>query len=151
MKPYIHKVQYYETDRMQVTHHSNYIRFMEEARVAYLTAIGWDYRRMEQAGILSPVVEVSCRYLKTTTFEDSISIEVAVEDISAVKLKLSYRMESGGETVFRAVSTHCFLNGQGKPIHLKKELPGFYDALAKLKKQEEAPDKEKESQGDADR
>ena len=37
---YKHKVHYYETDRMGVTHHSNYIRIMEEARVAYLDAIG---------------------------------------------------------------------------------------------------------------
>ena len=33
MIPYIHEVKYYECDRMGVTHHSNYIRFMEEARV----------------------------------------------------------------------------------------------------------------------
>ena len=35
IKPYIHRVHYYETDRMGVTHHSNYIRMMEEARVDF--------------------------------------------------------------------------------------------------------------------
>ena len=29
MKEYKHKVQYYETDKMGITHHSNYIRMME--------------------------------------------------------------------------------------------------------------------------
>lgn len=49
---YAHKVQYYETDRMGVTHHSNYIRWMEEARVDFLAQIGWDYAKLEEAGII---------------------------------------------------------------------------------------------------
>lgn len=133
MEPYIHKVQYYETDRMQVTHHSNYIRFMEEARVAYLSHIGWDYRRMESEGVISPVVEISCKYRKTTTFEDIISVEVFVKEVSAVKLKLGYIMKSEDEVVFTAESVHCFLNKDGAPLHLKKELPGFYESLISLK------------------
>lgn len=36
MNAYQHTVQYYETDRMGITHHSNYIRWMEEARVDFL-------------------------------------------------------------------------------------------------------------------
>ena len=43
MQTLTHRVQYYETDRMGVTHHSNYIRFMEEARVAYLEQLGFPY------------------------------------------------------------------------------------------------------------
>ena len=133
MEPYIHKVQYYETDQMQVTHHSNYVRFMEEARVSYLSRIGWDYKRMEAEGIISPVVEISCKYRKTTTFEDVISVEVYVKEVSSVKLKLGYRMKKEDELVFTAESVHCFLNKEGAPINLKKELPGFYETLLSLK------------------
>ena len=66
MKPYIHKVQYYETDKMGITHHSNYVRWMEEARIEFLDQIGWSYVRMEEEGIISPVLAVkigraSCR------------------------------------------------------------------------------------------
>ena len=50
MSGYVHKVHYYETDRMGVVHHSNYIRWMEETRVAFLDAAGWPYERMEQEG-----------------------------------------------------------------------------------------------------
>lgn len=46
MKPYIHKVQYYETDKMGITHHSNYVRWMEEARIEFLDQIGWSYVRV---------------------------------------------------------------------------------------------------------
>ena len=67
MTPYRHKVQYYETDRMGVTHHSNYIRWMEEARVDLLEQIGWGYDRMESLGIQSPVTGVGCVYKAPTT------------------------------------------------------------------------------------
>lgn len=50
MRPYQHKVQYYETDQMKVVHHSNYIRWFEEARIDYMEQLGMPYgiwRRME--------------------------------------------------------------------------------------------------------
>lgn len=134
METYTHKVQYYETDKMQVTHHSNYVRFMEEARVAYLSKIGWDYKTMEEKGVISPVVEIHCKYVKTTTFEDNILVEVFVQDVSAVKLKLGYCMKVTDDIVFTAESVHCFLNADGKPLHLKNQLPEFYETLMSLKK-----------------
>ena len=48
MKLYEHKVQYYETDKMGIVHHSNYIRWMEEARIDFLSQIGWDYKKLEE-------------------------------------------------------------------------------------------------------
>ena len=47
MNAYRHTVQYYETDRMGIVHHSNYIRWMEEARVDYLAQLGWGLERLE--------------------------------------------------------------------------------------------------------
>ena len=60
MSKYIHKVNYYETDKMGITHHSNYIRFMEEARMNFLSEIGYPMTRLEEEGITSPVVSVNC-------------------------------------------------------------------------------------------
>ena len=60
MFTYTHVVQYYETDRMGITHHSNYIRWMEEARVAMLEDMGFGYQKLESMGIASPVTEVDC-------------------------------------------------------------------------------------------
>ena len=60
MKLYQHKVQYYETDKMGIVHHSNYIRWMEEARIDFLSQIGWDYKKLEESGVISPVTAVDC-------------------------------------------------------------------------------------------
>ena len=69
MKEYIHSVKYYETDKMGITHHSNYVRWMEEARIDFLDQIGYSYKRLEEEGIVSPVIAIDCKYKATTTFD----------------------------------------------------------------------------------
>ena len=131
MNDYFHKVHYYETDRMGVTHHSNYIRWMEEARVDYLEQIGCGYAAMEESGVVSPVVGLECKYLRTTTFDDTVRIRVRVREYRGVRVYFSYTMQNAatGETVFTGVSEHCFLNAEGRPIILKKQLPEADRAL----------------------
>lgn len=129
MNSYKHIVQFYETDKMGVTHHSNYLRFMEEARVGFLKNIGWGYDRMEKEGIISPVVDVSCKYVKPTTFADEIVIKINVEEVTKTTIRLSYVMNVEGVVVCLAHSSHCFLNGIGKPINVQKLYPDFCEAL----------------------
>lgn len=133
MEQYKHVVQYYETDKMGITHHSNYIRWMEEARVDFLKKIGWDYDKLEQLGIISPVVDVSCKYLRSTTFANVVTIRVVVEEFKGVKLILRYEMTGeDGKAVAQASSTHCFVDVQGRPIRLAKQFPEFNEKLISL-------------------
>ena len=134
MQAYIHKVQYYETDKMGVTHHSNYIRFMEEARTDFLEKIGYPFLRMESEGIASPVIGVAMEYKKPTTYADEIEIEVQVENFSGVRCCFAYVMKCHGEVVCMATSQHCFLNTQGRPISLKRNFPELCALLESLKK-----------------
>lgn len=130
MKPYRHKVQYYETDKMGITHHSNYIRWMEEARIDFLEQLGWSYASMEAKGIFSPVLSVSCDYKHSSTFSEIICINVTVEKLTGARLTLGYQMENEeGKTVCLAHSEHCFLNVAGRIVRLSREQPEFYAAL----------------------
>ncbi|MCQ2770860.1 MAG: acyl-CoA thioesterase [Clostridia bacterium] len=133
MKMYKHRVQYYETDKMGITHHSNYIRWMEEARVDFLEKIGYGYDKLEKDGIISPVVNVNCDYRKPTTFADDITIDVVVEEFKGIKLIIRYTMTNqNNDTVCTAHSSHCFVNAAGRPIHLSKMFPDFAKALTDL-------------------
>ena len=134
MKPYIHKVQYYETDKMGITHHSNYVRWMEEARIEFLDQIGWSYVRMEEEGIISPVLAVNCRYKHSTTFSDEISVTVKVKEFKGVRLILEYTMKNRKDdfVVLTGTTEHCFLNTQSRPINMKKEFPSLFQVLTDL-------------------
>lgn len=129
MEPYTHRVNYYETDKMAITHHSNYIRFMEEARVDFLEKIGYPFDKIEEEGIVSPVIRVEYNYRKTTTFADVISIEVKVEKLTPVKLTFAYTLTCNGETCGLGKSEHCFLTMEGRPMIIEKEKPEFYKTL----------------------
>ena len=133
METYTHRVSYYETDMMGVVHHSNYIRWMEEARIDFLRQAGWDYARLEAMGIMSPVTAVQCRYRKPAAFPDAISVTVAVGEYRGVRLKLRYAMENeDGDAVCEGTTEHCFVGGDGKPVRLDRACPGFHEFLKGL-------------------
>ena len=135
IRDYVHTVQYYETDRMGITHHSNYIRWMEEARVDFLSQIGWDYARLEESGIISPALNVTCDFKRTTTFSDKITIRPTVAEFNGVKLKFSYEMKNEeGTVVFTATSMHAFLNKEGRPVRMKQDYPELYETIQNLVK-----------------
>lgn len=130
MRPYQHKVQYYETDRMGITHHSNYIRWMEEARVDFLEQLGWGYDRLEALGVGSPVLGVACSYKQPTTFHDTVEVTVCLKEYRGARMTIGYEMRdaAGGGLVCTGSSQHCFVNGAGLPARLRRDLPQF-DAL----------------------
>ena len=136
IKPYIHRVHYYETDRMGVTHHSNYIRMMEEARVDFMAQLGWPYAKMEALGVMSPVTALNVKYIAPTTFDDQVEVRVFVKAFNGVKLVICYEMVKldGDEpvTVLTGESEHVFLNGEGRFVRMKREMPEFTQLLLDL-------------------
>lgn len=132
MKIYQHKVQYYETDQMAIVHHSNYIRWMEEARIDFLSQIGCDYKSMEDSGIISPVTAVECKYKVSARFGDTVSIQVWVEEFRGVKLKLGYEMHNqDGTLLSEGRSEHCFVSREGKILNMKRAAPEIFETLCR--------------------
>ncbi|MBQ7906955.1 MAG: acyl-CoA thioesterase [Clostridia bacterium] len=139
MESYIRKINYYETDKMGITHHSNYIRIMEEARVHFLEQIGCGYTKMEEDGIISPVVSVECKYNRPTTFGNTLRVQVEIVEYKRLLLTVSYKMYNTETEELCVVgkSRHCFVNAQGKPISLKKTYPQYDAIFSALCKDEE--------------
>lgn len=80
------KINYYETDKMGVVHHSNYIRYLEEARTGWMEEIGIPFEVLEENGITIPVLGVECEYKHHVTFGDTIIIEVFVKEYNGVRM-----------------------------------------------------------------
>ena len=133
MKKYVHKVNYYETDKMGVVHHSNYVRWMEEARVCLMEQMGYSYFKLESIGICSPVLAYSCEIKHSTFFGNEVEILAKVKKYNSVRLEIEYEMMVDDKIVATGESKHCFTNSQGKPISLKKECVEldklFYDYI----------------------
>ena len=130
MTSYKHKVQYYETDKMGIVHHSNYIRWMEEARVDFLEKIDWSYDQLEKVGLVSPVLSLNIDYNHPTYFSDIVSIDVEILELKMSKMRVGYKMTNEeGKVVDKCESSHGFLLSSGRPAILKRDFPGLYEAL----------------------
>ena len=116
---YQHYIQYYETDKMGVTHHSNYIRFMEEARVEFFKSIGFDYFEFEKFGIVSPVVGLNnIRFKRPSTAGDTLDIEVSIKSMTSVIFTMQYVMKNKDTVILTGESDHCLLSKEGKIVPL---------------------------------
>ena len=131
MNHYQHEVKYYECDRMGVTHHSNYIRFMEEARIDWLDQLGFGFEKIEAENVFSPVIAVTCEYKRPTTFKDIIDIEVNIGEMSEMKFEFNYTMRVDGKVVCTAHSFHCFIENN-RPVAISKRLPELYRSLLSM-------------------
>lgn len=123
---YIHKVHYYETDRMGIVHHSNYIRWIEEARTEYTRLRGIDYAEMEAQGVLMPVINVNCSYKQSATFGDVVKIETSLRFFNGVRAVFSYAiyLKDKAHLIASAESKHCFIDKQTRrPVNIKKLFP----------------------------
>ncbi len=123
---YERTAKYYETDQMAIVHHSNYIRWFEEARIAYMKDAGLPYSEMERQGVMIPVLGVDCEYLKPVKFDRTVLVYVKITEFSGVKLLIEYEVRDKETDVLHITghSKHCFVNADTfKPVRLSKNYP----------------------------
>lgn len=130
--PYERKVYYYETDKMGIMHHSNYIRIFEETRVSFLNQAGMPFENIEAAGILMPVLSVECRYKRPLRFDEPFAVYPKITKFNGTTLFLSYRIVSRltGDLCAEGSSSHCFTDTELKPVRTKLKFPEIYKVFA---------------------
>lgn len=130
---YSRKINYYETDGMKIVHHSNYIRFLEEARIYYMDKIDLPYNKMEEEGVMIPVTSVNCTYKHPCKFNDEIEIEVKIKEYTGVKLVIEYEIINKTTDLLAVIAEtkHCFTDKNMKPISLKKVKPNMHGVIQK--------------------
>ncbi len=131
MHAYTRRVNYYETDKMGMVHHSNYIRYFEEARINFMEESGYPYPRLEEEGIISPVVSISCEYKRPVHYPDTVVINVYL--VSMTKFRCTFRYEvkdaATGELRTTGQSQHCYLSASGGIVNIQKENPAFFETF----------------------
>lgn len=126
---YQRQPHYYETDQMGIIHHSNYIRWFEEARVALLEFLNLPYHQLENAGLIVPVLAVSCEYKQMIRYGDTVRIDIFVDNYTGTRLDFRYEIHdsSSNELLTVGTSQHCFLKkDSGRLVRLQKTQPAFH-------------------------
>ncbi len=131
---YKRAANYYETDQMGIVHHSNYIRWFEEARLAQMEAVGIPYQDLEANGILIPVLGVDVTYKKAVRFGETVIIEPKVIRYTGIKMKITYVVKDSetDEVCCVGSSSHGFVDKELKPLYLKKIFPDIHEKFAAI-------------------
>jgi acyl-CoA thioester hydrolase len=109
------RVRYGETDQMGYMYYGNYAQFYEVGRVEMLRSLGLTYRGMEEFGVMMPVLELKCRYIKPALYDEEITIKVIMETMPGVRIHFKYELT----------------NEQGELINLGETLLVFVDMKTK--------------------
>lgn len=130
--PYKRKAYYYETDRMDIVHHSNYVRWLEEARVDLMSQMGYDFVEMEKLGVVSPVLSVETHYKYPVKFGDEFEIICKVIKFNGCQFELDYEIFNltTGQLSCTAHTSHCFSTSELKPIRLQRKFPEIYEKFS---------------------
>lgn len=134
MTEYTHRVQYYETDKMGIAHHSNYLRWFEEARLDYMDKIGLPFSVMEELGYGCPVLSAECEYKKSVTFDDTVKIITKLTEYGNVRHSFCYTVLNAktNEICATGKTEHCLLNESGRVTSLKRKHPELFDKFTAL-------------------
>ena len=105
------RVWYVDTDQMGIVHHSNYIKYYEEARSAFMRHLGVSYADMEAQGVLMPILKVESNYKRPARYDDVLTVRIIIKDIPMARFTAEYEIfNSQGELLNTGVTVLGFLN-----------------------------------------
>ena len=116
---------------MAIIHHSNYIRWFEESRIDFMDKMGFSYKRMEDEGVIIPVLEVACQYKSMVRFGDTVVITPRISEYTGTRMTITYEIHDKATGVLRTTgsSKHCFMTKDNRLGSLKKLLPEAHNAF----------------------
>ena len=107
------RVRYKETDAQGRVHHGNYFTYFEMGRVEQLRASGYDYRKLEEQGVLMVVYDIGCRYHAAACYDDLLTLRTTTARITASRIFHEYLVTRDNEVIVKAHSTLACVNRQG--------------------------------------
>ncbi len=92
------RVRYAETDQMGYVYYGNYPQFFEIGRVEALRALGISYKKMEEDGIMLPVLKLEIKYVAPAKYDDLLQIKTEIREIPSTRITFHHEIfnEAGG-------------------------------------------------------
>ncbi len=112
------RVRFAETDAMGIVHHSNYLVYLEQARVEYLRSIGRPYTELRREGIDHAVLECFVQYRTPLRFDDQAEVSLALASATRTTFQIMYLVTVAGTICATAATAHGAINAAGRPVRL---------------------------------
>ena len=133
MYEYSRPVYYYETDKMGVVHHSNYVRWMEESRTFFFNDNNIAYVETERLGVMCPITDINVKYRRPARYGDSFTVRLELIQYTGVRFRMSYTaVNQDGELLIEGESGHAFIGADYRPISLARAIPERHEVMQAL-------------------
>src|SRR2546428_2337225 len=142
------RVRYQETDQMAVVYHANYLNWFEIGRTELIRQAGFPYQRIEQLGLLLPVVEVEAKFRQPARYDDELVIYTKIANYSHVRLEFRSEVRRSvnhsseldslstnqpvGELLVSGITRHVWVNQEWRPSRIDKEAPELFEIMSDL-------------------
>lgn len=132
-------LRYSDTDQMGVIYHANYFSFFEQGRTKFLRDVGYEYHEFEEAGIIYPVRDVQCTYLKSIRLGEKVHVETKIHKFTRIKTTYYHEIKnSDGEVKCTAYTTVvCVDKSTFRPVKMDEKIPEVYQAYLDVLKKDE--------------
>jgi len=131
-----HSVAFYETDAMGIVHHSNYVRFLEHARVQFLAEHDRPYTEYVAEGFHVPVTRVAVSYKRPCRFADVVEVRCWLAWARTASLGFAYDLTVQGQLVAFAETDHAITDLSGRPVRIPEHMRVRMDGWLGLDSQE---------------
>jgi acyl-CoA thioester hydrolase len=118
------RVRYGETDQMGVVYHGNYAQYLEIGRVEWLRAKGISYKKLEESGVILPVISMQINFKKSAVYDDLITVETILKKTPSVRIEFDYKIfNENNELLIEANTVLAFLDKKkNRPIKCPEDL-----------------------------
>ena len=112
------RVRFAETDAMGIVHHSRYLPYLEETRVAYLRHLGHPYSQLRAEGFDYAVLECFVQYRRPLQFDEEVDVHLSLAEVARTTFQMAYLLTVAGEVRATAVTVHGCITAAGRPTRL---------------------------------
>jgi len=126
---------------MGMVHHSNYIRWLEEARSFYFNDAGLAYTVTEKLGIMSPVTDISITYKHPVSYGESFTVRLKITKYTGTRFRVAYTVENeNGVVLCEAETGHAFIGKDLRPVSMKRAAPERHELILRFMEKETQAD-----------
>lgn len=126
------RVRYSETDKMGYVYNGNYAQYYEIGRTEMMRSLGMNYAKMEESGVMLPLLELKCKFIKPALYDQLITIKTIVKDLPGVRMLFDYELYNEAEELINIGSTTLVFFDMAKkrpcppPVYFMERIAQYY-------------------------
>ncbi|RKQ50081.1 acyl-CoA thioester hydrolase [Roseivirga pacifica] len=118
------RVRYAETDQMAYVYYGNYAMYYEVGRVEALRQLGFEYAKLEEQGVMMPVLDLQCKFISPARYDELLTVTVTIPEIPTARMLFEYSITNeSGKVVNKGSTTLVFIDMEtNRPCRAPEEL-----------------------------